>query len=280
MTSAEPTTEDKPVVRVTRYGEFEVKSAAEAVTWGYCILLFSRAGSGKTTLAGSADDSPEDCPVLFIDAEGGTKVISHRPNIDVITVKSWDEIKSITSRLKADPHLKWKTVVLDNLSEFVQLAITKIVGNSTDQTSLPKYGDMAREVLALVRDYRDLARIRGVNTIIVAWDSAEEDKAKRPLLTLNATPKLQGDLPGIVDIIGHIDPVDGQPDRRLLNFEPSSRTIQKFRRVPSDTGRTIPHKIVYGIDNLPLPDILAALKRGVPFPVERYATVPAVRGRS
>jgi hypothetical protein len=266
--STKPNTEDKPNA-VSRYGEFEVKSAAEAVAWGYCILLFSRAGSGKTTLAGSADDSPEDSPVLFVDAEGGTKVISHRPNIDVITVKSWDEIKSITSRLKLDPNLKWRTIVLDNLSEFIQLATTKIVGGSA-APSWPEWGSVAREVLALVRDYRDLARTRGLNSIIVAWDSTEEDKAKRPLLTLSATPKLQGDLPGIVDIIGHIDPINGQPDKRLLNFEPSTRTIQKFRRVPSDTGRTIPHKIVYGIDNLPLPDILAALKRNVPFPTDRY----------
>ena len=279
MTSPTPT---KPVNdeanAASRYGKFEVKSAAESVEWGYCILLYSRAGSGKTTLAGSADESPEDSPVLFIDAEGGTKVISHRPNIDVIPVKSWDEIKDLTSRLKADPDLKWKTIVLDNLSEFIQLATQKIVGGSS-APSWPEWGTMAREVLALVRDYRDLARTRGINSIIVAWDSAEEDRAKRPLLTVNATPKLQGDLPGIVDIIGHIDPV-GDPERRLLNFEPSVKTIQKFRRVPSETGKTIPHQIVYGIDNLPLPDILAALKRGVPFPVERYATTPARAGRS
>jgi hypothetical protein len=264
---------------VAKYGRFEVRSAAEAINQGYCMVLFSRAGSGKTTLAAGADDSPEDSPVMFVDAEGGTKVISHRKKVEVITVASWDEIKDLTAQFKRDPNLKWKTIILDNLSEFIQLAIKKIVGNATDQVSQPKWGDMAREVLALVRDYRDLARTRGINSIIVAWDSAEEDKAKRPLLTLNATPMLQRDLPGVVDIIGHIDPINGQPDRRLLNFEPSTQTIQKFRRVPSDAGRTIPYKIVYGLDNLPMADILAALKRGVPFPVEKYVVAtPAPAG--
>ena len=252
-----------------KYGRFEVKSAAEAKTWGYCIMLFSRAGSGKTTLAGSAADSPDDSPVLFVDAEGGVKAISHRPDVDVIAVKSWDEIKELTARFKADPNLKWKTIVLDNLSEFIQLATLKVVGGVA-APSWPEWGEMAREVLGLVRDYRDLARMRGINSIIIAWDSIEEDKAKKSQLTLNATPKIQGDLPGIVDIIGHIDPIDNQPDKRLLNFEPSSRTIQKFRRNTSDTGKTIPHKIVYTVDNLPMSDILAALKRGVPFPVEKY----------
>jgi hypothetical protein len=272
------TENDNGSQEVTSYGKFEVKSAAEAVTWGYCILLFSRAGSGKTTLAGGAADDPADGPVLFIDAEGGTKVISHRPEVEVITVHSWDEIKELTSLLKRDTNLRWKTIVLDNLSEYVQLVTTKVVGGVA-QPSWPEWGEVAREIVQLVRDYRDLARTRGINSIIIAWDSAEEDKAKRPLLTIAATPKIQGDLPGIVDIIGHIDPIDGQPDKRLLNFEPSSRTIQKFRRVPSETGKTIPNKIIYSVDNLPMADILRALKRGVPFPVEKYAVAPAQAGR-
>lgn len=271
------TTGTAPEKVIDKYGGFEVKSAADALEWGYCMMLFGAAGSGKTTLAGSAADSAVDSPVTFVDAEGGVKAISHRPEVKVIPVTSWDDIKKLTNEFKKDANLPFKTIVLDNLSEFIQLAITKIVGNSTDQTTLPKYGDMAREVLALVRDYRDLARIRGINSIIIAWDSVEEDKAKRPLLTLNATPKLRDDLPGIVDIIGHIDKVDGQPNVRVLNFEPSNRTIQKFRRNTSDTGKSIPHKITYSLDNLPMGDILAALKRGVVFPVNKYPAPAAAR---
>lgn len=258
------------------YKGFEVHSAAEARQWGYCLMLFSPPGGGKTTLAGAAADSPEDSPVLFIDAEGGVKAISHRPDVEVVTVSSWLEIKKITAELKRDAAPRWRTIVLDNLSEFIQLATIQIVGNNTDQTSLPKYGDMAREVLALVRDYRDIARIKGLNSIIIAWDEVEEDKAKRPLLTFNATPKLQSDLPGIVDIIGHIDKINGMPDRRILNFEPSNSTIAKFRRPVSDSANTIPHKIHYTLDNIPMGDILAALKRGKAFPVEKYP-IPAVR---
>lgn len=273
MTTQQTTPEKSPDIVPDKYGRFEVTSAAEALLWGYCILLFSKGGGGKTTLAGSAADSPQDSPVLFVDAEGGVKAISHRKDVEVISVKNWDEIKELTNRFKADPNLRWNTIVLDNLSEFIQLATIKIVGGVA-APSWPEWGAVAREVLGLVRDYRDLARTRNINSIIIAWDSVEEDKSKRSILTVNATPKLQADLPGIVDIIGHIDPIDGQPDKRLLNFEPSTRTIQKFRRNTSDAGKTIPHKIVYTVDNLPMPDILAALKRGVPFPVNKY-TIPS-----
>lgn len=257
-------------VEQRQFGNFVVTKASDAARLGYCILLYSRGGGGKTTLAGSADDSPDDSPVLFLDAEGGTKAISHRGNVDVITVKDWTDIKRVTADIVAAPELEWKTIVLDNLSEYVQLATTKIVGNATDQVSQPKYGDMAREVLALVRTYRDLARHRGVNVVIIAWDSPEKDETGKLMTTINATPKLQKDLPGIVDIIGYISPVDGRPDLRLLSFEPSSKTISKFRRNTSDAARTIPFTIYYSLDNLPLPDIFAALKRGVNWPESRY----------
>lgn len=253
-----------------KFGTFEIGSALDSADLGYCILLYSRGGGGKTTLAGSADDSLEDSPVLFIDAEGGVKAISHRPNVQVITVSSWRDIKTLTNDIIKAPVLPWKTIVLDNLSEFVQLAVTQIVGNSTDSVSQPKYGDMAREVLALVRSYRDLARYKKTNVIIIAWDSPERDDSGRLTTTINATPKLQKDLPGIVDIIGYISPIDGQPDRRLLTFEQSTRTIAKFRRNTSDAAKTIPLQIVYGVDNLPMPDILAALKRGKEWPAEKY----------
>lgn len=270
------TTETAPSNAISKYGKFEVHSAAETRESGYCILLTGAAGAGKTTLAGSAADSDADSPVVFLDAEGGVKAISHRDDVMIIHVNSWDDLKTLTNQMKADANLPFKTVVLDNLSEFIQLAIVKIVGNATDQTTLPKYGEMAREVLALVRNYRDMARLRGINSIIIAWDSIEEDKAKRAIQTFNATPKLREDLPGIVDIIGHVDKIDGQPDVRVLNFETSTRTINKFRRNTSDTGKSIPHKIAYSLDNLPMQDILAALKRNTPFPVEKYPPV-AVR---
>lgn len=262
------TTEVKP--EPEKFAGFDIHSARESMDDGYCIMLYSKGGGGKTTLAGSADDSPEDKPVLFIDAEGGVKAISHRKDVQVISIKDWAEIKKLKDEIIKAPTLPWKTIVLDNLSEFVQLATNAIVGSATDQVSQPKYGEMAREILAMVRQFRDLARHRKINVIIIAWDSTEKDESGRLTSTINATPKLQKDLPGIVDIIGYISPIDGQPDKRLLTFESSTRTISKFRRNTSDTAKTIPLQIVYGVDNLPMPDILAALKRGKEWPSSKY----------
>lgn len=262
------TTETKPET----FAGFPMTTAAEVgKSAGYCIMLYGKAGVGKTTLAAAADDSELDKPVLFIDAEGGVKAISDRTDVKVIEVKTWDEIKKITNAFKTEPNIPFRTIVLDNLSEFIQLAVNKIVGNAEAQVQLQQWGTMAREVVSLVRDYRDLARLRGINCVIIAWDSPERDETGKLTTHINATPRLQKDLPGVVDIVGYLSSIDNQPDKRVLSFEPSSRTIAKFRRNTSDTARTIPNTIVYGLDNLPLADIFAALSRDVPFPVAEYA---------
>lgn len=240
-------------------------------------MLYSKGGDGKTTLAASLATNPADSPVLFIDAEGGTKVVKHLKDIEVMSVDNWDQIVKIKAELLKMPaeNFPWKTIVIDNLSEIIQLATNKIVGNATEQTSQPKYGEMAREIVALVRDLRNvLARKRGVNLVIIAWDSFEKDElAGRAIYTLRGTPMLQRDLPGIMDHIAHIESIDNHPDARRLRFENSSRTISKLRASADKAHLSIPKVIDYRLANMPLVDIVAALRRGVDFPVAKYPKI-------
>lgn len=258
------------------FGRFQGHSATESAKEGSSIMLFGKAGSGKTTLAASLSLDPKNCPVWFLDSEGGTKVISDMSGVTVFPIHTWQEQKDFRQEIvkqKAAPQgLPFKTIVIDNLSEVVQQAVTAIVGNATEQVSQPKWGDMAREILSYVRFYRDLARDNGINVVIIAWDSEEKNEITgRSIVTLEATPKLQKELPGILDHIGWITPVDGQPDKRVLSFEPSTRNISKFRRSRTEAARSIPVKIEYGLDNMPLCDIVAAM-RGDQFDVKKYQT--------
>lgn len=272
MTQAEISPED--VEAVISFGRFKGHSAALSAREGSSIMLFGKAGSGKTTLAASLAEDPENCPVWIQDAEGGTKVISDQSGITVFPMHTWDDEKAfrqeIMSQRNKPEGLPFKTIILDNLSEIVQHATTAIVGSDTAQTSQPKYGDMAREILSFVRFYRDLARDFGINVVIIAWDSEEKNEITgRSVVTLEATPKLQKELPGILDHIGWISPIDGQPEKRVLSFEPSTRNISKFRRSRTEEAKSIPVRIEYGINGMPLCDIVAAM-RGKPFPASKY----------
>lgn len=253
------------------FGTFKVTSAAHAATYGYCFLLTSPKGGGKTSLAASLDDYELERPVLMVDAEGGSKAISHRAGVDVIQVFDWDEVRRLTDGfISSKEPLRWKTIALDNLSAIVTFARVKVTKSEIDGVTQPEWLTIANMVLSLVGDYRNLARTRGINSILVAWDSIEEDKAHKPYQHVQATPMIQRDLPGMVDIVGHIDIIDGKPDQRMLVLEPSTHTINKFRRNPKGTALTVPYRLPYGVDNFPLGDIMAALKHGVEFPVSKY----------
>lgn len=250
---------------------FEVRAATEDANLGETIMLVSSGGGGKTTVAASAS---EVGPCVFFDAEGGTKAISDWPEIDVIDMVSWTKIKEMRDKLKTAKEIPWRTIVLDNLSEYIQLAVSDIFGGleASGAGFDPRWGKVIGEVIGLVRDYRNIARSRGVNVIILAWDSKEKDETNRLITSISATPRLQELLPGIVDIIGYISPVQGRQDLRRISFEVSDRNVTKFRRNRSDVANTIPLSITYGVKNLPLGDVLKTLRERTPFPTDKYPT--------
>lgn len=264
------------VARPGEYGGLKVLPVRQAaLEQGSFILLYSKAGDGKTTLAGSLNDSPEDCPMMVIDMEGGTKVIQHREGIEVIPVTSWAEWVKIRDALLKDAAPPWKTIVIDNLSELAGLAIKHFTKG--DQTTQPEWGQIGRGIIDSCLDLRNtLARKRGVNLLLIGWEMFEKDEMTgRAVWTLTGTPMIQRELPGKVDHIGRITSIEGQPAWRSISFESSPRTISKMRRANNTAGMSVPLKIDYTLGNLPLPDIMNALVRGVEFPKNKYKDAPA-----
>lgn len=253
-----------------KFGRFEVVSAATFQSSGAFMFLYARGGGGKTTLAASLHASDQDSPVVIFDAEGGSKVVNDIPDVQVIPVKTWKDLDDLEDQIKRTPVLPWKTIILDNESEFCQLCVNAVTGNEEDQVTQPEWGSVQRKMLAHVRFYRDLAAQRGINVIMICWDVTERDETNKLVAKLNFIPSLQKSLPGVVDIIGYIQGIDNDPDHRILDFSFSTKTDAKFRRNTSDAARSIPLKLVYGLDNLPLIDIMNSLKRGEKFPADKY----------
>lgn len=266
------TTTETQVQPPQMFGSFKVRDAHERTNLGETILLYSAGGGGKTTLAASMIELG---PVVFFDAEGGTKVVSDIEGVKVVEMNSWADIKKMRDTVLQTPNIPWKTIVLDNLSEYIQLCVASTFGGKEASGTGydPRWGTVIGEVIGLVRDYRNFANKSGINVIILAWDSVEiDEQTKRRVAKLSATPKLQELLPGIVDIIGYISPVRNRQDLRRVTFEVRDDTQTKFRRNRSDAAMAIPLLITYGLDNLPLGDIVKTIRDGVPFPVDKYKT--------
>lgn len=225
-------------------------------------FFFGPYGSGKTYLAGTAEDYEPYRDVLFIDAESGDLTLEDRwPNMTVVRITNFRQLARVhefltlhhrvrgendEKKLLALENMYWpepvakphhfNTVVIDSLSEVqgflhydilgVKLGITKL------DEDLPKAGwdefDLSiNKMRYVVRSFRDLP----MNVILVAGEQEKSDES-RIRISANFQGKLNNELPGFMDLAGRL--VAGEPDekgvvhRRLYlsngkNFKAKSR---------------------------------------------------------
>lgn len=260
---------------------------------GTNIVIYGQGGSGKTTISGDLADCEFGAPVTIIDAEGGTTVLSHRDDIDILSITNedhhgWQDIERVTDDIIAGkrgykglnvggepPRPKIGTLVLDNLSEYKTLALDYVVRNferridPKDRPDLNDYGKMTAMMLAYVRKVRDFSRNSSTNVIFIAWELPETDKDGNTVKNaINLNPALRRDFPGIVDCVGYLRV---SMNRRILSFEASVSTDAKFRRNATELANQIPGELKYkDITTKPLVDIINTLTGGMPFPRAKY----------
>src|SRR4051812_4997929 len=93
-----------------------VQSPQEVVPY-LNLLIYGEPGAGKTYLAATAQDSEATSPILFLDVEGGTVTIRRRKDVDVVKVRSMQQVEEIHNKLYADTERYYKTVIIDSLTE-------------------------------------------------------------------------------------------------------------------------------------------------------------------
>lgn len=256
---------------ITKFGNIAIRKASESDPWGVCLALYGPPGVGKTTAAGKISLVSEGSPVLFLDAEGGTRSISHLNKCDVAQVGTWPELVSVSQQIMAQKKdCQWKTIVIDNMSEIQAINVKSIVGDRIPQ--IQDWGKTTADMLNFTRLWRDFARFNSVNVILIAWASPSKEEFNGIEITkqdVAFTPSLARQFPGIVDIVGHLTVEQNQT--RTLSFAPSNRTAAKFRRSGDENAVKIPLIIKFGEQHNPLGDIITTLRTGTPWPAEKYA---------
>lgn len=211
--------------------------------------------------------------MLYVDAEGGTRSITHLKkasvgeNLDIVQITRWQQIDRLMVELKKGPDIHgFKGVTFDNCSELHELR--KFQETGSDQPTQPEWGTINRDFLKFIEDCKDLARLKGMVVFLICWDVDDKQENGKVKKHVAFTPQVQNTLPGKVDVIGYLSVNNDQS--RVLSFKQGPMTVAKFRRSMDSNEQKIPLEIKFNRLNRPFVDILEVIKGGGNWPASKY----------
>jgi hypothetical protein len=257
-------------VRRTATPLFTISNVATAQRY-LKALIYGGYGTGKTTLAATAEDVPDMQSTIFIDAEGGTMSIGHRNDIDFMRISNLKQMGQIHKYLQRHCQLRdagdvqgmakleavfrgskpekpkqYRTVVIDSLTEVHKYVMNQLmrvnIGEQDldlepEQAQWQEWGKGSEMLRNLVRSFRDLP----MHVIFVCSEQNKTENVnnqQRDVKMPNLSGKLAGEVQGFMDLVGYLAVAydDKGNVRRRLFIQPRPEFQAKNRFSRSQVG--------------------------------------------
>lgn len=198
------------------------------------LLVYGESGIGKTVLCGTAADYELTAPLLIVDCEGGTASLSKRKNVDVKHARTLIDVQTIFNELFMHNEGWYNTVAVDSLTDIQDVDMRYIMKETKANAKNPEnvdidvpspreYGKSRTHMRTIVRGFRDLP----MNTIITCLDAEIREEGKPTRIRPNLPGKLQGEIPGFMDVVGYY--YKDNDNNRMLQLAGTRKVIAKTR---------------------------------------------------
>lgn len=208
---------------------------------GRCIMLYGKAGRGKTTLLNTLTGNilliNIDCGEQVLDASNENNqfdictLVSHNLNDPIAAI---DKLEEFVTWLGEQDKLPWDYIAVDNISE-----LEDVYANSLREQRTQEYSenflmpDVSLDILNILKKLRNLTYL-GPDVLFLAWEKTLKVSDKDGEVTSEKGPMITGlsqlKLSGLVDFVMAMR-VDKQGSR-YLQLDADHKYDCKLREEP------------------------------------------------